>query len=38
MCCCKYNHCSQMCKKWFDEGLTVPQIIKKYKTVTKKVA
>ncbi|MCR4741433.1 MAG: DUF3793 family protein [Treponema sp.] len=30
--------CSKMCQKWFEEGLTVPQIIKKYKIVTEKVA
>lgn len=38
VCCCKYNNCSQMCKKWFDEGLSVPQIIRKYKKQTEIVA
>lgn len=38
LCRCKYNNCSQMCKKWFDEGLSVSQIIKKYKKVTEQVA
>lgn len=36
--CGKYKCCSQMCKKWFDEGFTIPQIIKKYKKVTEQVA
>jgi len=37
-CCAEYKQCSQMCKQWFEEGHTVPQIIKKYKEATKKVA
>lgn len=30
-CCAKYKWCSELCKQLFDEGLSVPQIIKKYK-------
>lgn len=37
-CCTRYKHCSQMCKLWFEEGLSVPQIIKKYKEVAKEAA
>lgn len=38
ICCCKYKNCSQMCKKWFDEGYSIPQIITKYKNETEIVA
>jgi len=37
-CCTKYKWCSQMCKQWFEEGHTVPQIIKKYKEAVGKAA
>jgi len=36
--CCKYVSCGRMCKHWFDEGYSVPQIIKEYKKVTNTVA
>ncbi|MBQ0052534.1 MAG: DUF3793 family protein, partial [Treponema sp.] len=29
--CAQYKWCSQICKQLFDEGLSVSQIIKKYK-------
>ncbi len=32
-CCAQYKLCSQICKQLFDEGLSVPQVIKKYKEV-----
>ncbi|MCR4579270.1 MAG: DUF3793 family protein [Treponema sp.] len=38
MCCCMYNNCSRMCKQWFEEGFSLPQIIKEYKKVTEVVA
>jgi len=37
-CCAQYNLCSQMCNQWFDEGLTIPQIIKKFKEVANTAA
>jgi len=37
-CCAQYKQCSQMCKQWFEEGLTVPQIIKKYKKAVQTAA
>lgn len=37
-CCMQYKICIQLCKKWFDEGMKVPQIIKKYKEATLGVA
>ncbi len=30
-CCSEYKQCSKLCKQWFEEGHTVPQIIQKYK-------
>lgn len=29
--CNQYQNCSQLCTQWFDEGYSIPQIIKKYK-------
>jgi len=29
--CSQYKQCSQMCKQWFEEGFSIPQIIKKFK-------
>jgi len=29
--CSQYKECSQLCKQWFEEGLTVPQIIRRFK-------
>lgn len=37
-CCAQYKQCSQMCKKWFEEGLTVPQIIEKHKQAVQHAA
>lgn len=37
-CCNQYKCCSQMCKQWFEEGLSVPQIINKYKEVAQSAA
>lgn len=37
-CCERYKQCSQMCNQWFDEGYSIPQIIKKYKEMAKKAA
>lgn len=37
-CCNRFRQCSQMCAKWFDEGYSIPQIIKKYKEAVKKSA
>lgn len=37
-CCQKYKQCSQMCKQWFDEGYSIPQIIKKYKKIVAQAA
>ncbi|MCQ2242398.1 DUF3793 family protein [Treponema sp.] len=37
-CCDRYRHCSQMCTQWFDEGYSIPQIIKKYKEAAAKAA
>lgn len=37
-CCAKYKWCSELCKQLFDEGLSVPQIIKKYKEVAESAA
>lgn len=30
-CECSYKNCSYLCKKWFDEGYSVHQIVKEYK-------
>ena len=32
-CTCRYKNCSHICKKWFDEGYSLSQIIEKYKAV-----
>lgn len=37
-CCDRYRQCSQMCMQWFDEGYSIPQIIKKYKKFTVEAA
>lgn len=37
-CCDLYRDCCQMCTQWFDEGYSIPQIIKKYKKAVKKAA
>lgn len=37
-CCDRYRLCSQMCTQWFDEGYSIPQIIKKYKEAALKAA
>lgn len=37
-CCNRFRECSQMCAKWFDEGYSIPQIVKKYKEAVKKSA
>lgn len=37
-CCAQYKWCSEMCKQWFVEGLSVPQIIKKYKEAVDQAA
>ncbi len=36
LCCRQYKMCSQMCRQWFEEGLSVPQIIKQYKETVKR--
>lgn len=38
LCCEKYKQCSRMCTQWFDEGYSVPQIIKKYKKMAQQAA
>ena len=30
-CTCRYRNCSHVCKKWFDEGYSLSQIVEKYK-------
>lgn len=30
-CTCRYKNCSHVCKKWFDEGYSLSQIVEKYK-------
>lgn len=37
-CCDKYKQCRQMCIQWFDEGYSVPQIIKKYNEMAQQAA
>jgi len=37
-CSTQYKECSLMCKQWFEEGLSVPQIVKKFKEVAQKAA
>lgn len=37
-CCEQYKKCSELCRQWFDEGYSIPQIIRKYKKVTIDVA
>lgn len=37
-CCAQYKWCSQICKQLFEEGLSVPQIIKKYKEAVSNAA
>ena len=34
-CECRYRVCSCMCKKWFDEGYSLPRIIEEYKKAVK---
>lgn len=33
--CCTFDNCRCMCKKWLDEGLSVSQIVRKYKKATR---
>ena len=35
LCLCKYKDCSCMCKKWFDQGYSVTQIITEYNKAVK---
>jgi len=37
-CCSQYKQCSQMCKQWFEEGFSIPQILKKFKEAVEKAA
>lgn len=37
-CCDRYRLCSQLCRQWFDEGFSIPQIIKKYKKLVQEAA
>lgn len=37
-CCHRYVNCSRMCKQWFDQGLSVSQIIEQYKQAIEGVA
>ena len=32
-CHCKFTECSRLCKKWYDEGFSISQIITKYQTL-----
>lgn len=34
----KFQHCSNKCKQWFDEGYSIPQIIREYKKTVQSVA
>lgn len=34
----RFRICSLMCKQWFEEGYSIPQIIKKYKEVASQAA
>lgn len=36
--CRLFKECTQMCTKWFEEGYSVPQIIRKYKKAAKEAA
>lgn len=37
-CCDRYRQCSRICRQWFDEGFSIPQIIRKYKEMVLEVA
>jgi len=37
-CCNQYRCCSKLCKQWFEKGLSVSEIIKKYKEVAQMAA
>jgi hypothetical protein len=32
-CHCRFTECSRLCKKWYDEGYSINQIITKYQTL-----
>lgn len=32
-CHCRFTECSRLCKKWYDEGFSINQIITKYQTL-----
>lgn len=32
-CKCKFTECSRLCKKWYDEGFSINQIITKYQSL-----
>lgn len=37
-CCDRFRECSRICKQWFEEGYSVPQIIEKYKKMALEAA
>lgn len=38
ICCDQYRCCTRMCRQWFEQGLSVPQIIKKYREAAQDAA